>query len=764
MTKITMPRQLQVDGFGFCKVEKKGKKPFEQGWNKKPYSWNDPRLQDWLAQGGNYGCMGGHGDLLILDCDDLERVKELKILDMLPETFTVRTPGRGGWHLYFICPEVDKKMPLYDPEKTTTGKNGKPQRVHIADLVSTGMQAVGPNSIREISRESGTEERAYEVIKDIPITKITKSQLDAAIGNLLEKKIKKSPTYGIPEDGHEEGEGNPKRWFDTLKVEDVLLPVDIKRDDREGSGEIQGSHPIHGSEGGMNFSINVKKNNWCCYRCRNEDGDPRGGGPWELLGIKHGIITCDDCEKGWREKNPDKWAAILKKAREEGLDAPLPPMGDSITAYRRDIIRYCVQMIMQTEYVKTLLSGEILIYRDGVYKMQGEAILSTLIQQLGGQQTLNQTVAEILGQIRRLTYCDFMEFDADPYKINVKNGIIDISTGKFEQHSPEFLSVIQIPINYDPSANCPLIRKFMGEIVSSEDSILLEEIAGYCLFKEVPIHKGFILLGAGRNGKSTFINLLIAAVGLENCASVPLQQLSKRFKASELKGKLINFYTDLPDMTVGLTDTFKIVTSGDPMTIEEKYRAGQKIRNYSKQLFSANALPQSMDDSYGFFSRLIMVTFPYVFEGEAADTNLLEKMTVPGELSGFLNLALQALGRVLERKVFTYSLTTDDVAEQYKAMSKPTQVINRFSTEAGILADSSLVVTKEDLWATYRGWCLENDMQPLIRDAFLKGVYASFPTYPTKITTPDGVRKNAVKGLGLSPEGVRLRDLGLANQ
>jgi len=373
-----------------------------------------------------------------------------------------------------------------------------------------------------------------------------------------------------------------RRWSDFLRVEDVMLPDNIIKDDRESSGEIQGTHPIHGSDNGRNFSINIHKNNWICYRCHPPEGkgepghDFCGGGPWELLGIREGIICCDDCYKGWRKDQPDKWAAILKRAKELGMAVPRLPDGDSMSEFRRDIIRYCVEVIMGSEHVKTLKSGEILVYDEGVYKFEGEVPLGSLIQQLGGPSTTNTVVAEVLGQIKRLTACDFLDFDADPNRISVKNGILNLDTGKLEPHSPDFLTVIQLPVEFKPGADCPAIRKFMGEIVKPKDIPLLEEMAGYCLYKSHPIHKGFLLLGEGRNGKSTWVNLLLALVSLDNCASVPLQQLSRKFKAAELKGKLINFYTDLPDMTLGLTDAFKIITSGDPMTIEEKYKAAQK--------------------------------------------------------------------------------------------------------------------------------------------------------------------------------------------
>jgi len=153
--RVTVAKQLESEGFRFCKVQKKDKKPFEAGWSKKGYKWNDQALQGWLEAGGNYGCLGGHGDLVILDADDLPRLQELGVIDLLPESFTVRTPGRGGWHIYLICPGMGKKMALYDPEKTAMDGKGREMYVHVADLVAQGMQAVGPTPSREISREGG---------------------------------------------------------------------------------------------------------------------------------------------------------------------------------------------------------------------------------------------------------------------------------------------------------------------------------------------------------------------------------------------------------------------------------------------------------------------------------------------------------------------------------------------------------------------------------------------------------------------------------
>jgi P4 family phage/plasmid primase-like protien len=738
---VEIPIQLCKGDLRFCKVAKMGKRPVEKGWQKNGYQYNDPALLQWLAEGGNYGSMGGFGDLVIFDADDLQRLQELGIMDKFPNTLVARTPGRGGWHVYLICPGIGKKQALYDPEK----KDPDGKFLHVSDIVGKGMQAVGPGSLRLIKKEGGDEVRSYEIIKDAPIAEITLEQFKGIIEPLRAKASEKVELAPV-------GLNNQPvvRWIDSLHVEDVLLPDPVAFEDLDGTGEIQGVHPLHGSDNGRNFSINVRKNQWCCYRCDS------GGGPWELLAIKEGILDCSEAQKGWRRKYPEKWQATLNAGRRMGLPIPDVPYGENVTELRRDIIRYAVQMILGSENVKTLESGEILLYEDGAYKFGGELKLASMIQDMGGMGCTNNVVEEVLGMIRRKTRCSFLDFDTDPYRISVKNGILDIRTGELETHTPEYLTVVQLPVRYDPKADCPEVKRFLSQIVAPDMVPILEEIAGYTLLRDHPIHKGFVLLGEGRNGKSTFINLIVDMIGLEHCSSVPLQQLDKKFKLAELQGKLMNFYTDLPDATLGMTAAFKIVTSGDPITIEKKYKDPEKIIPYAKQVFGANALPKSLDESYGFISRLILVDFPNRFEGDDADIYLSERLKL--ELSGFLNLAILGLKRLLENQKFSYDKSVDELTREYRWRSTPALAVIDFITDV-FLRQPEQENLKEDVWNAYLGWCCEQEYSSLSREAFFRGLYAGYPVITTRAMV-DGKRRQVIKGLEFTDEGARLRDLG----
>jgi len=97
----------------------------------------------------------------------------------------------------------------------------------------------------------------------------------------------------------EEGKGIP--ILKVLESFGVRLP-------RRGK-QLQGPHPVHGSGTGMNFTVSPEKNAWYCFR------HEAGGGPFTLIGILAGIISCEDVKKLTQEQI----SAIAEEARKRGL-------------------------------------------------------------------------------------------------------------------------------------------------------------------------------------------------------------------------------------------------------------------------------------------------------------------------------------------------------------------------------------------------------------------------------------------------------------
>lgn len=251
---MEIPSKLR--GFKFCRIRKGTKKPFERDWTNKPYSYEE--IKPFLEK-EQYGILCGYENLAVIDCDKPELQSAIECL--LPITFRVKTGG-DGMHNYFIIKDLRQKLIL----ETETGE-------HLGEIQSVGTQVVGPNSIHP-------NKKKYDVILDVPIKEIPAEKLFETLNPFIRKIKDTEETANCEREIHSE--------IDNLSVVDIWGLNNMKK---QGS-EYYGSHPIHGSEGGMNFWINPTKNLWHCFRCDS------GGGPLSAIAVKEGIIECSEAQKG----------------------------------------------------------------------------------------------------------------------------------------------------------------------------------------------------------------------------------------------------------------------------------------------------------------------------------------------------------------------------------------------------------------------------------------------------------------------------------
>jgi len=347
---------------------------------------------------------------------------------------------------------------------------------------------------------------------------------------------------------------------------------------------------------------------------------------------------------------------------------------------------------------------EIYIYRDGVYRPNGEAYIEEQARSLLGDDFTTHRVKEIANSIRYSTYVNRYSFDADENVINVENGLLNIKTSEFKLHTPRYLSLVQFPISYNHKATCPNIINFLSQVLNEDEIPLAEELVGYCLLPKYPHHKAFMFQGDGRNGKSTFLNLVQRLLGSHNCSSVDLTSLcNDRFAVSQLFGKRANIFSDLPAEALKTTGMFKALTGGDRVPAQRKFQNPFEFTNQAKLIFSCNYVPMSYDTSPAFFSRWIIIHFPNTFEGDSANPNILIELTTDDELSGFLNLAIEGLNRLLKNNGFSYNKSREEVAEEYQRMSNP---VSAFISDC-IEEDMYEYIVKDELYNTFKNYCKE---------------------------------------------------------
>ncbi len=410
-----------------------------------------------------------------------------------------------------------------------------------------------------------------------------------------------------------------------------------------------------------------------------------------------------------------------------------------------------IRCIIETKEVLTYVHGKFIPNGlEFIHKVLTEA-LSPYRKTSGAAIYTSHLHDEVVHIVRGLTYIHADKFDADLNWINVENGMLNWKTGEFTEHDPGFNSRIQIPVKYDPYAVCPSIQKILKIILRPEDYVKMLEFIAYMLYRAYPISKAFIMIGPGKTGKSTLMEIIERFIGGSNCSSVSMHDIEHdRFATSDLYNKLFNGMGDMAQTNMPNANNLKMLTSGkDRIRGQKKGKQAFDFVNFAKIMFGTNKLPKVADDSDGFYRRVELIAMFHQFTPEEKDPRLLEAAQSDEEMSGLLNLVLPYLAPLLERGEFTNGTDTSSTATQYKVGSDPIPTF----IETYVEEVPDAVTVKRDIYDTYVKFCNRYDVTPLCEIWFGRE-FAKHMPWRTQSQRIIGGRSRAVwLNLRLKPQG-----------
>ena len=307
---------------------------------------------------------------------------------------------------------------------------------------------------------------------------------------------------------------------------------------------------------------------------------------------------------------------------------------------------------------------------------------------------------------------------ADAKYIAFKNGILNLDTGELSDFRPDIIITNKIPHNYNYHAYSESMDTVLDRLSCNDDSIrdLLEEMAGYCLYRRNELRKAFILIGDKANGKSTYLDCIVNMVGEENTSALDLKELGDRFRTAALFGKLINAGDDVGDEFIADASIFKKVVSGDKIIAEHKGLKPFQFNNYSKFIFSANNIPRIKDKTGAVLDRLIIIPFNATFTKGSAnyDPYIKYKLRSEEAMEYLIQVGLDGLKRVLANDGFTISDKVSEELEKYNEQNNP---VIGFFKEVDVNVDILNQPTK-DVYVRYTLYCNENNFTPLAKNQF----------------------------------------------
>lgn len=302
-------------------------------------------------------------------------------------------------------------------------------------------------------------------------------------------------------------------------------------------------------------------------------------------------------------------------------------------------------------------------------------------------------------------------FNYNSMLLPANNCAIDLKTKEFFPHAPSNRNTTIIPIDYDPSAACPIWLEFLDRIFNSDQSIIqyLQRVIGYALTGETTEQSLFFLYGTGSNGKSTFLETIGSLMG-EYFKNIPIELLlkNKSKQSSDEIARLAGarFVTAKEnDQNERLDESMiKALTGGDTITGRHLYKSSFDFKPQFKLFIGTNHKPKISGQDHGIWRRIKLIPFTTKIPDSEKDLDLSNKLRK--ELPGILNWAL-----------------TGCIEWQKQTLNQPdiiTEETNKYKADEDILSDfiyahilaSPNNLQHSKLMIQYKGWCIKENINP----------------------------------------------------
>jgi putative DNA primase/helicase len=262
----------------------------------------------------------------------------------------------------------------------------------------------------------------------------------------------------------------------------------------------------------------------------------------------------------------------------------------------------------------------------------------------------------------------------------------------------------------------------------------------------------FILIGAGANGKSTFLRVLQHLLG-DYAGTIPMQGLMEQKYGSQTNDLAHLFGKRLAVASEGekgqrlAESKIKTTTGGDRISCRPLYGNLFQYVPEFKLWLGTNDLPTISGMDEAIWRRIRVIEFPITIPPELQDKELVDRLI--SELPGILQWAMQ--GCIEWRKIGLSPPAS--VLKSTQEYREDNDSVGQW-IESACSLDATLRTSAKDLYNSYCEWCDSSSLEPLYSTKFGKELTRlGFETFRAK-------RGNGRIGIGLKQSPATTRLLG----
>lgn len=361
------------------------------------------------------------------------------------------------------------------------------------------------------------------------------------------------------------------------------------------------------------------------------------------------------------------------------------------------------------------------------------------------------------------------DFDTHPYLMNVRNGTIDLRTGKLRAHDRKDLLTCMAPIDYDEAAECPRYDRFLREIFvreaggdwSPDDDLIgyVDRAFGHALSGDNTVQELLILHGEGANGKSVLLDLQRRILGPDYaCQAESNLLMARRHEAhptglADLAGKRFVTASETGDGKKLAEALVKNLTGDGTIKARLMRQDFFEFDRTFKIVLATNHRPEILGSDHGIWRRIRLVPFHVRFvapEDEAGgpltrsrDEGLAEALW--SERAGILARFVRGF-LTWQQSGMRPPAVVREATDEYR---REMDVVGGFLADRCIVGDG-FVVPAGQLYEAYTAWCERCRItRSRILDQRSFGQEVERRGHPAKRASSGNVRQ----GLALRAEG-----------
>ena len=308
------------------------------------------------------------------------------------------------------------------------------------------------------------------------------------------------------------------------------------------------------------------------------------------------------------------------------------------------------------------------------------------------------------------------EFDQAPWLLNIENGLLDLRTRDLKEHDPEAKITKIAGTYYDPDETAPTWSAFLDRVLAGNKELTayLQRAVGYTLTGEVSEQCLFFLHGSGANGKTTFIQTILAMLGEYGQQAAPsLLLMGERHptEIADLQGARFVATVEVEEGRRLAEVLTKQLTGGDRIKARYMRRNFFEFEPTFKLWLSANHKPIIRGTDYAIWRRIKLIPFEVTIPEDEQDPHLPEKLRA--ELPGILAWAVQ--GAIAWQQM---GLDTPDKVKRATAAYQGEMDLMAIFIEDCCILGTKYEATGGALYQSFSAWCERNGEKPWTQRTF----------------------------------------------